>query len=41
MIKIIKKGTKKNQECDFCGCIFSYEEEDITTETFITKNYGE
>ena len=41
MIKIIKKGTKKNQECDFCGCIFSYEEEDIITETFITKNYGE
>lgn len=29
MIKIVKKGTKKNQECDFCGCIFSYEEEDI------------
>ena len=36
MIKIIKKGTKKNQECNFCGCIFSYEEEDI-----ITKTYGE
>ena len=33
MIKIIKKGTKKNQECDFCGCIFSYGEEDIITKT--------
>ena len=33
MIKIIKKGTKKNQECNFCGCIFSYEEEDIIRKT--------
>lgn len=33
MIEIIKKGTRKNQECNFCGCIFSYEEEDIITKT--------
>lgn len=37
MIEIIKKGTKKNQECNFCGCIFSYNEE----EDIITKAYGE
>ena len=29
MIKIIKKGTKQLATCDKCGCIFSYEEEDI------------
>ena len=40
MIKIIKKGTKKNQECDFCGCIFSYEEEDIMTKTYGEETFG-
>jgi Fe2+ or Zn2+ uptake regulation protein len=29
MIKIIKKGTRQQATCDKCGCIFSYEEEDI------------
>ena len=31
MIKIIKKGTRKVQECKECGCLFSYEEEDVKT----------
>ena len=29
MIKIIRKGTRKIQECKECGCLFSYEEEDV------------
>lgn len=29
MIKIIKRGTRQQATCDRCGCIFSYEEEDI------------
>ena len=29
MIQIIKKGTRKIEECPTCGCKFSYEEEDI------------
>ena len=39
MIKIIKKGTKKTQECNFCGCIFSYEEEDIITKTYAEETF--
>jgi hypothetical protein len=29
MIKIIKPGTKKKINCDACGCLFSYEKEDV------------
>ena len=29
MIKIIKVGTKRLATCEKCGCVFSYEEEDI------------
>lgn len=29
MIEIIKRGTKKITKCNFCGCEFSYEEEDL------------
>ena len=29
MIEIIKKGTKEKCTCKECGCLFSYEEEDI------------
>lgn len=29
MIKIIKKGTRQIATCEKCGCVFSYEEEDI------------
>nr|DAR67931.1 MAG TPA: zinc-ribbon family protein [Caudoviricetes sp.] len=33
MIKIIRKGTRKIQECKECGCLFSYEKEDVTTKS--------
>lgn len=29
MIEIIQRGTKNRRTCVNCGCIFSYEEEDI------------
>lgn len=29
MIKIIKEGTRKAAKCEYCGCEFSYEDEDI------------
>ena len=29
MIKIIEPGTRKIAKCSACGCVFSYEEEDI------------
>lgn len=32
MIKIIKKGTRRNTTCDKCGCLFSYEKEEIISE---------
>lgn len=32
MIEIIKRGTKTKMTCKECGCLFSYEEEDIEVE---------
>lgn len=29
MIKIIERGTRKEQRCENCGCLFSYEAIDI------------
>lgn len=29
MIKIIKPGNKWILTCPYCGCVFSYEEEDV------------
>ena len=29
MIKIIEHGTRKEQRCEKCGCLFSYEEIDV------------
>lgn len=29
MIRIIKKGTRDIRECESCGCLFSFDEEDI------------
>lgn len=29
MKKIIKEGTKRNITCEECGCLFSFEDEDI------------
>lgn len=34
MIKIIKRGTRKTCTCNECGCIFSYEDEDIEVESY-------
>lgn len=34
MIKIIKEGTKKIATCYNCGCIFSYEREDIKDDMY-------
>ena len=35
MIKIIKPGTKREKRCDYCGCLFSFEEEDIRAKTTV------
>lgn len=32
MIKIIELGTIRKQKCQRCGCLFSYENEDVITE---------
>jgi len=32
MIEIIKHGTKTKHTCKECGCIFTYEKEDIQIE---------
>lgn len=29
MIEIIERGTKEIMKCQYCGCRFSYEEEDV------------
>ena len=39
MIKIIRKGTRKIQECKECGCLFSYEEEDVKTKSIMLVYY--
>lgn len=32
MIEILKPGTKKKRTCNECGCIFTYEDEDMKCE---------
>lgn len=32
MIEIIKTGTKTKQTCKECGCVFTYEAEDVKFE---------
>lgn len=32
MIEILKRGTKKTEACKVCGCVFTYEAEDIDIE---------
>lgn len=32
MIEIIKTGTKTKETCKVCGCLFSYEAEDVKFE---------
>lgn len=36
MIKIIEHGTIKKKQCENCGCLFSYEKEDIEHSTNIS-----
>ena len=37
MIEIIRPGTKKKIECDECGAILRYEQEDIQTGTVLVS----
>lgn len=37
MRKIIKKGTRDIRECDSCGCLFSFDKEDVKT-NLVTKH---
>lgn len=37
MKEIIKRGTKEIATCKTCGCVFSYEKEDLVNED--TDNY--
>lgn len=42
MIKILKRGTRKEVTCESCDSILSYDEEDIVTlETNDVKYYGQ
>ena len=38
MVKIIKEGTRKIAKCSVCGCVFSYEEEDIEKDGLLANN---
>lgn len=29
MIEIIKRGTKQRTKCEYCGCEFKFEDEDV------------
>lgn len=40
MIRIIKPGTRTEATCKFCGCVFSYEKEDVNTENPLVKDGG-
>lgn len=39
MIKIIKHGSYRTCSCYNCGCIFTFEEDDVTTEFVGTDKY--
>ena len=39
MIKIIKEGTRKIENCPNCGCEFSYEREDVLRDPIWVGNY--
>ena len=39
MIKIIEHGTIERKRCENCGCLFSYEKEDIEHCDFINYDY--
>lgn len=40
MITIIKHGTIKKKRCDSCGCVFTYEEEDISIHDNVEFAFG-
>lgn len=40
MIKIIEHGTRKEQRCKKCGCLFSYEEIDVKKRNAVTSAYA-
>lgn len=41
MIKIIKHGTLTKTTCAECGCIFTYEDEDVlSTECCVNDRFG-
>lgn len=39
MIKVIKHGNKKIVKCEECGCVFSYEKEDVEVEQTGVNEY--
>ena len=39
MIKIIEHGTRKEQRCEKCGCLFSYEAIDVNKRNVVTSEY--
>ena len=40
MITIIKHGTIKKKRCDSCGCVFTYEDEDISIHDDLGSRYS-
>ena len=38
MIEIIEPGTRTVTECQYCGCRFSYEEEDIESSHYVFQD---
>ena len=39
MIEIIKRGTKQTTKCKYCGCEFSFEEEDFKWLNYMEKKF--
>ena len=39
MIQIIKEGTRKIAKCSVCGCVFSYEREDVLRDPIWVENH--
>lgn len=38
MIKIIKKGTRDIRECESCGCLFSFDAEDVEVKVKVSES---
>lgn len=41
MIEIIRRGPKEVTTCSKCGCVFSYEKEDVKSDDYAYKSYKE